>query len=67
MAENLNPAQFVPGEGYSPDPKAPTAGTTRFVCDTCGSRYVAPVKLAPKITKISNCRNKGCPGIVQRV
>lgn len=66
MGENLNPEQFTPGEGYAPDPKTPVAGTTRFTCDTCGSRYIAPVKIDSAIKKISNCRNRGCPGTVVR-
>lgn len=63
---NLSPDQFSPGDGYAPDPKVPTKGTTRFVCQTCWSRYVAPVKIDPAITRITNCRNEGCPGPVLR-
>lgn len=61
------PDQFARGSGYSPDPKAPAvAGSTRFICETCSSHYVAPVKLGPEVTRLSSCRNRGCPGPVVR-
>lgn len=63
---NLQPDQFARGDGYAPDPKTSVAGSTRFECQSCGSRYVAPVKLAPEIRKLSSCRNGGCPGPVVR-
>lgn len=53
--------------GYAPDIKPPTAGQTLFQCASCGSRYTMPVRLDPKVTKIHNCRNTGCPGPVVRL
>jgi len=64
MAEALNQNQFRPGEGYTPS--LPAKGISHFTCTSCGSRYVAPVKIDPAITMISNCRNRGCPGPVVR-
>lgn len=64
---NLSPEQFNrPGTGYAPDVKRATAGETHFFCDTCGSHYVAPVRLDPAIAKLTSCRNLGCPGAVIR-
>lgn len=63
MAE-LNQQQFQ--DSYAPDPKLPRTGSTRFVCESCGSRYVSPVTLGPEVKKITSCRNRGCPGPVVR-